>query len=231
MTEAPSTVGRVALQRTMARSALKRTTVRDVAENAIREMILAGELSPQSRLNEVTIAEELGISRGPLREAIQRLASEGLLEIIPHKGAFVTAVEESQLRQLYELRIALETFSLRKVCATVPRAGRRSILQTLEDTERALKDGVAYPADIDFHQALVAAADNEALDQALREVNAKILIARQRSGREPTRAREAYQEHVEIAEALVAGHAARAAKLLEAHLWRSFENAVSLLLG
>ncbi len=231
MTEAPSAVGRGALQRTAVRSALKRTTVRDVAENAIREMILAGELSPQSRLNEVTIAEELGISRGPLREAIQRLASEGLLEIVPHKGAFVAAVEESQLRQLYELRIALETFSLRKVCATVPRAGRRAILQTLEDTERALKGAGAYPPDIDFHKALVAAADNEALDQALREVNAKILIARRRSGREPSRAREAYQEHVEIAEALVAGQSARAAKLLEAHLWRSFENAVTLLLG
>ncbi|MDQ7905564.1 GntR family transcriptional regulator [Phytohabitans sp. ZYX-F-186] len=221
MTEPPTTV---------ARGGLRRTTVRDVAENAIREMILAGELSPQTRLNEVTIAEELGISRGPLREAIQRLASEGLLEIVPHKGAFVTAVEEKELRQLYELRIAIETYSARKACASLPPAGRQAIMQALEGAQTALKSDAAYPADMDFHRSLVAMADNAALDQALREVNAKISIARRRSAREPARAREAYQEHEAIAEALLAGHAARTAKLLEAHLWRSFESAVALLL-
>ncbi|GAA0984311.1 GntR family transcriptional regulator [Acrocarpospora macrocephala] len=222
MTESPTTVSR---------GALRRTTVRDVAESAIREMILTGELSPQTRLNEVVIAEELGISRGPLREAIQRLASEGLLEIIPHKGAFVPAVEEKELRQLYELRIAVETYSARKACVSLPPAGRQVILQALEGAESALKGDAAYPADMDFHRSLVAMADNAALDQALREVNAKISIARRRSAREPARAREAYQEHVAIAEALLAGRAARVTKLLEAHLWRSFENAVALLLG
>jgi DNA-binding GntR family transcriptional regulator len=215
---------------TVHREATKRTTVRDIAENAIREMILSGELAPGSRLNEVVIAEELGISRGPLREAIQRLASEGLLEMVAHKGAFVTAVEEKQLRQLYELRIAIETFSARKICASLSRGDRLAVQETLQGAEKVLQADGPYPADMDFHRALVALADNAALDQTSHDVNAKISIARNRSAREPTRAREAYEEHVAIAEALVAGHAARAAKLLEAHLWHSFDNAATLLL-
>jgi DNA-binding GntR family transcriptional regulator len=210
--------------------ALKRKTVRAAAEEAIREKILSGALAPQTRLNEVLLAEELGISRGPLREAIQRLASEGLLEIVAHKGAFVVAVEEAELRQIYELRIALETFAGRKACEQLTEAERLAFRRSLDDAGAAIDEDGPYPSDMDFHRALVGLAQNRVLDQASKDVNARISLARNRSARQPVRAREAFAEHVAIADALVAGDVATATALLEAHLWRSFDNAVALLL-
>ena len=212
------------------RGALKRKTVRAAAEEAIREKILSGVLPPQTRLNEVLLADELGISRGPLREAIQRLASEGLLQIVAHKGAFVSSVEEAELRQIYELRIALETYAARKACEQLTQAQRRAFRDTLNDAGAAMDDEGPYPSDMDFHRALVGLAQNPVLDQASKDVNARISLARNRSARQPVRAREAFTEHEAIADALVMGDAAAAMSLLEAHLWRSFDNAVALLL-
>lgn len=212
------------------RGVVKRMTVRDAAEQAIREMILSGELAPRTRLNEVLIAEELGISRGPLREAIQRLASEGLLRIVSHKGAFVSSIEKDELRQLYELRIALEVFTARKACTSLSDDQRRSFRDSLEGSMDAPDGGGAYPADIDFHRALVGLGDNQILGQAATDVNTRISIARNRSAREPARAREASMEHAAIADALVDGDVDTMTSLLEAHLRRSLENATMLLL-
>ena len=212
------------------RANLQRTTVRDVAERAIREMILAGELAPSSRLNEVAIAEELGISRGPLREAIQRLASEGLLQIVPHKGAFVVTLDETELRELYQLRVAIETFCARTVASTASRAERETFRETLREAEAALSESGQYPPDMDFHRALVALAGNGLLVQTAHDVNSRISIARNRSAREPIRAQQAFQEHMAIADAILAGRAAQAARLIESHLRRSFENAAKLLM-
>jgi DNA-binding GntR family transcriptional regulator len=217
-------------QQAPSRGVLKRTTVRAAAEEAIREKILSGALAPQTRLNEVLLAEELGISRGPLREAIQRLASEGLLQIVSHKGAFVIAVEEEELRQIYELRIALETFSARKACEKLAEAQRLAFRRTLDDAGAAIDDEGPYPSDMDFHRALMGLAENRVLDQASKDVNARISLARNRSARQPARAREAFAEHVAVADAIVTGDVATATSLLEAHLWRSFDNAVALLL-
>jgi len=218
------------VQQATSQGALKRTTVSAAAEEALREKILSGALAPQTRLNEVLLAEELGISRGPLREAIQRLASEGLLQIIAHKGAFVIAVEEAELRQIYELRIALETFAARKACQQLTLAERVAFRRSLDDAGAAIDDEKPYPSDMDFHRALVGLAENPVLDQTSKDVNARISLARNRSARQPARAREAFAEHVAFADAMVAGDVATATALLEAHLWRSFDNAVALLL-
>lgn len=89
-------------------------------------MVLGGQLAPRERLNEGAIAGTLGISRGPLRDAIQRLSSGGLLRVVRHKGAYVHTLTEQNFRDLYELRIAIEAYAVRlEVEGGLPRNGRR----------------------------------------------------------------------------------------------------------
>lgn len=209
----------------------QRLTVAGFAEQELRSLVLSGQLAPGQRLNEVAIAETMGTSRGPLREAIQRLASEGLLVMVAHKGAYVRSLNEHELRQLYELRIAIETYAVR-LGAERGTAEQHAELRSLLDRTLGVLDSGAnahYPADLDMHEQLVSMAQNPALLRTMQETHAKIHLARARSAFDPDRARIAYKEHEQIAKHVIAGEATEAAQALEAHLMSSFDNAVLLL--
>lgn len=191
-------------------------------------MVLEGQLMPGERLNEVVLAERLGISRGPLREAIQRLASEGLLSVVPHKGSYVRTLSAAELRDLYELRIAIETYAVRLAVRRATPPDLEELSKTLEQARLALgvSDDVPYPAGIDVHLQLVSLAGNQALLQAMRETETKVHLARARSARDPDRAREAHREHELIVNYILAGDAEGATHLLEQHLQLSLTNAL-----
>lgn len=209
----------------------QRLTVAGLAEQELREMVLDGRLAQGERLNEVAIAQDLGISRGPLREAIQRLASEGLLTMIPHRGAFVRTLSEGELRELYELRIAIETHAVRLGVEQGTAQQLQALDDALEQTRRIFRseDEPHYPSDLDVHELLVSLANNEALLRAMRDTHARIHLARARSGYAPKRAQKAYDEHVKIVAAIRHGKADDAAALLETHLRESLENAAELI--
>lgn len=204
-----------------------------MAEDQLRGMVLAGQLAPGERLNEVALADRLGISRGPLREAIQRLASEGLLSIVPHKGSYVRTLTEAELRHLYELRVAVETHAVRLGAERATSDQLEKLALTLEKTSEVLGSGeqVPYPADLDVHAQLVGLAQNPTLTQAMRETHAKIHLARARSAYDPDRARVAYEEHEAIVKNILAGRADVAARLLEEHLMLSLANALKCMRG
>lgn len=193
-------------------------------------MVLGGELRPGERLNEVVIAESLGISRGPLREAIQRLASEGILTIVTHKGAYVHSVTEADLRELYELRIAIESYALR---LGADRATDEQIAQLraeLDRTRDILEDSDApYPSKIDIHEQFVSLAHNQALRTQTQEIYAQLRLARARSGNDPNRARAAYKEHVAILERITERDGRGAADLMEQHLKSGLDNALEMM--
>ncbi|GAA1941747.1 GntR family transcriptional regulator [Nocardioides hwasunensis] len=206
-------------------------TYADRSVAVLRTMILDGSLSPGERLNEVHLSQALGISRGPLREAVRRLTSEGLLHLVPHRGAFVPAFTSGQLADLYQLRIALETHAARLIAELEDRSGVEELATALDDAATLLdeQDSAAYPTDQDFHGTLLRLAANPALIEAAESVSARISLARSRSASQPARARAALAEHREILAALVGGDADAAARLLRAHLERSLDNATSLL--
>ncbi|GAA3733256.1 DNA-binding GntR family transcriptional regulator [Spinactinospora alkalitolerans] len=209
----------------------ERSTAADLAQRALREMVLNGQLPPGGRLNEVALAEGLEISRGPLREAIQRLVSEGLLKMVRHKGAFVRTVDEVELKDLYGLRIAIETFAARSVARHGSEDARARLAQMLEETELLLDGGgdKPYPPNPDFHQHLVLLAGNSELRQAANSVHFRIHLARARSAHDPERAVQALEEHRRIVEAVIACDGSLAADLLESHLLSSLENALTIM--
>ena len=113
-----SKAGRMTERTNGSRALARDATFSQQTEVALREMILAGEIAPGERINEVALAGELGISRGPLREAIQRLVSGGLLTVISHRGAFVRTFTPGEIVDLYGLRSALELHAVRHGLST-----------------------------------------------------------------------------------------------------------------
>jgi DNA-binding GntR family transcriptional regulator len=206
-------------------------TFAGLAESSIRDMILDGRLAPGVRINEVELAGALGISRGPLREAIQRMASQGLVTIKSHRGAFVKVVELRELRELYELRIALEGFAVRLVAAQGEPAQVDALSELLDETRELLAGDTSqpYPLDSDFHRQIVGICGNAAIRDAHERTLQQISLARARSAHNPKRAQQALSEHDLVLQAVVDRDADRAAKALEAHLWSSLSSAEEIL--
>ena len=90
--------------------------LRDVVFNTLRQAILKGELKPGERLMEIALADKLGVSRTPIREALRKLEQEGLVFMIPRRGAQVADITEKDLNDVLEVRIALENLSVEKAC-------------------------------------------------------------------------------------------------------------------
>lgn len=193
----------------------------------LREMVVTGQLRSGQRLNEVELARALGISRGPLREAINRLKGEGLLTSVNLRGTFVRTFARTELRDLYEVRIAIETHALRITSSS----GFDGLKALLVKTEGAMNSTTApYPRDLDFHDLLVLSTGNEALVRVARENNRQIHLARSISAHNPERARVALDEHVAIVELLIDGDPRVAEVLLESH-WRASLDSVIEVLG
>lgn len=201
----------------------------DQSVQVLREMVLSGGLHAGDRLNEVELAAALGISRGPLREAIQRLCSEGLLVAVPNRGAYVRTFSPSELKDLYEVRIALETHAVRLAARLRKQEAAAELGALLQDTSHSLARRDGYPVDLDFHLHLAQLAGSRALFDSIATVNHKVAIARIRSGHEPARALRALQEHRAILDHVVAGRGAAAASTLARHLAASRDNAIRLL--
>lgn len=194
--------------------------------NILRELVLTGQLETGKRLNEVELAKALGISRGPLREAINVLKGEGLLTSVNHRGTFVRTFNRGELRDLYEVRIALETHALR----IAPFDGFANLNQLVSETRSVMATTTAgYPRELDFHDMLMLSTGNDALVRVSRENNRQILIARSISGHDPERAQAALQEHIAIVQELVVGNRVAAQSLLEEHWRTSLESVIDVL--
>ena len=98
--------------------------LRDVVFNTLRQAILRGELKPGERLMEIQLANKLGVSRTPIREAIRKLELEGLVLMIPRRGAEVAEITEQNLRDVLEVREALEELSVKLACDNMPHRSR-----------------------------------------------------------------------------------------------------------
>lgn len=216
---------------TAARRLHREGTFAHRTEAVLRDMVLDGTLKPGERLNEVALAAELGISRGPLREAIQRLVSEGLLTVISHRGAFVRTFTRQEIVDLYELRTALELHAVRLLCrraADADLADLEAVLSAAQEKVTATTE-TAYPAELDFHLQIVVLTNNQALLSAALETQRLLSLARTMSASKPTRARAAVVEHEELVAALKDRDQERAVRRMEEHLQHSMESAIAAL--
>jgi DNA-binding GntR family transcriptional regulator len=208
-------------------------TLSDKVETILREQIIMGTRRPAARLNEVEIAAELAVSRGPVREAMQRLARDGLVRIQSHRGAFVRALDSDEVRALFEVRVSLE-------CTAAALAAERAdgdeiaALRELIDSSRGAVEGAAqphYPERLDVHDLIVRCTRNPALIRYLQLVNQELKLVRARSGFQTLRAPEALDEHIRIVDAIEARDpdAARAAMVV--HLQSALRSTLEVVGG
>jgi DNA-binding GntR family transcriptional regulator len=187
----------------------------------LRAEILAGRLEPGTELAEVALAEQLGVSRGPLREAIGRLATEGLVTVRPRRGAVVSSLSAAEFLELYQVREALELMAVK---LAVPRLGTDDItaLQALIDemSTRAERSQVAefFEANTAFHARLVDASGNAKLADMYRQLLDQLGRYRRRSLQLRGNLRRSVAEHAAILRAAKRGDAERAAHLMSEHI-------------
>jgi len=208
---------------------IPRATFASIVGERIRSSIIDGSLLPGSQLNEVELATSFGVSRGPVREALQRLIQEGLLRSEPHRGVFVPVMSEADIKDVYLAREALETAAVRRITAS---PGSATAYETLDRLVQAMREAeladdwkTVASRDLDFHTALVAAAASPRLERMFSTVISETrLCLSVLAGAYDARA-DLVDEHRRIVELLKADDTDGALAVLKAH----FDDAVITL--
>ncbi|WP_018331262.1 GntR family transcriptional regulator [Actinomycetospora chiangmaiensis] len=194
------------------------------AHLALRDEILRGALPPGTRLGEVELADRLGVSRTPVREALSRLAAEGLVEVLPHRGARVVDFSTDDLDAIFDVRLALEPRATGRAAARVTATD----LADLDDlATRMLVIGAPGPdQDLDalvglnreFHARLLAAAAAPALSTALANVVHLPVVLRTFHAYDPASLQRSLAHHAEIVAALRVADAEWATAVMRSHI-------------
>jgi DNA-binding GntR family transcriptional regulator len=186
----------------------------------VRASILDGSLAPGTQLTEVQLAERLGVSRGPVREAMQRLIQEGLLRAERHRGVFVMELGLEDVQDVYLARKAIETEAARRVLDRDPSelvAKLEAIVKDMRAAEKAKKRSAMVEADLRFHEALVEAAGSKRLSRMFRTLVAETRLAMAVGFEYPEWSYPA-ADHQTIVDALKRGKKAEVLKRLDEHL-------------
>jgi len=195
--------------------------VREAAYERLRAALARGELAPGARLFEPELAGLLGVSRTPVREALMRLAQEGLVELLPGRGARVRVLSPDEVAEVYEVRAALEAEAARLAALRASPAAKTALAEAEAELHRIPPEDVAAQtaADARFHAALVAASGNRELERLFHQLDAKLALARRFSSDE-NQSPKTLAEHRAILEAILASDPDRAAAAARAHIER-----------
>ena len=142
--------------------------LRDVVFNTLRQAILTGELKPGERLMEIHLANRLGVSRTPIREAIKKLELEGLVTMIPRRGAEVAQITEKSMLDVLEVRRAVDALCVELACERIDEEALEALLMARDEFERAVRSKdlkKIAQADVAFHDIIVEATGNKRLVQ------------------------------------------------------------------
>jgi len=190
----------------------------DQVYRAVRSLLLRGGYSPGSRLSETGLARMLEVSRGPVREALERLAQEGLVVRIPRRGTFVRHYGITEVRELMELRRVLELAAARMAVRRASGDDLVVVEEVLAAADTAIRNGHGYPPDKDFHLTIARLTCNRELERTAGLVYDQLRLARALAACRPGRSREAWREHTAILRALLARDENAVGVALEAHL-------------
>ena len=148
--------------------------LRDVVFNTLRQAILTGEMKPGERLMEIHLANKLGVSRTPIREAIRKLELEGLVIMIPRRGAEVAQITWKNLKDVLEVRRALDVLAIELACERMEREELDRLYQACEYFKKATESQdarVIAEADVDLHDIIVKATRNNRLIQLVNNLS------------------------------------------------------------
>ncbi|MFQ6806886.1 MAG: GntR family transcriptional regulator [Lachnospiraceae bacterium] len=181
--------------------------LRDVVFNTLRQAILRGELKPGERLMEIALSRRLGVSRTPVREAIRMLELEGLVKMVPRKGAQVAQITEQDLNDVLEVRLGLEELAVQFACQRITQEELKALEDSVQLFEQAMNQDdltALAEADVKFHEIIYNATHNRRLVQIINNIREQMY-----------RYRIEYLKDVESRKTLVKEHYA---------IWASLKN-------
>jgi len=193
---------------------------------ALRDRIARGEIEPGGRIVELDVAREFGISRSPVREALLKLAEEGLVEILPYRGAIVVPLQRARLLELIEFRLALERFALERLIERADAPMLAELRLHLAVLRKALREGDrrrAVDEDLAMHRAMVASAGNAMLERTYESSLAQIRLYIDVTSARYVRSEELAEEHEALLAAVERRDVDGARRLLDAHIMHGFD--------
>lgn len=194
----------------------------EVVYEKMVESIYQGKLPPGSVVNEVALAQEFGVSRGPIREAMHRLQGIQLVTREPYMKARVVSMSAEAALELFQLRAALEGMACRLATQRMADVEINTLLADLEQDYLHKKTALELPRAFDFHERIVRACGNSRIIGALcGDLYHLLRIYRRHSGSVPERREDAYAEHWQILRALQTRDAALAESLMRSHIERA----------
>jgi DNA-binding GntR family transcriptional regulator len=205
---------------------ITRVTLHDAVLNQLRDMIIEGQLAPGARINEGQVGAALGVSRTPLREAIKTLASEGLVEIVPARGAIVRRFSEANIREILEVLKALEQTAALRLCREGSDADIASIVKLHDEMMRLYMARNRLPyfkLNQSIHSAIVKGSGNGVLMETHAQLQARIKRIRFIGNETPDRWAAAVAEHEEMIVALKRRDGAALAEVLGRHLDKTID--------
>jgi DNA-binding GntR family transcriptional regulator len=212
------------------------TSLSEQVERALREEILSGRLAPRERISLRHYAKTWSVSPTPLRDAVRRLGAQGLVEISPRRGVFVAAIDRNALKEIFDLRIALECLAVRLAAPLIPEKEARRVLELYRRAQDAPsnKDREHTLTDIDnlIHIVVVEHCGNARLKKMMEDVSDLVRWSQRTTIahlREPYTA--TLPEHIRIAEAIVARNPEAAAAAMHTHLENTFSRLDSMLVS
>ncbi|MDD3853582.1 MAG: GntR family transcriptional regulator [Syntrophomonadaceae bacterium] len=195
--------------------------LRELVLEAIREAIISGALKPRERLMEIQLAEELGVSRTPVREALRKLELEGFIVMVPRKGAYVADLTFKDIADVFEIRAALEGLA-------AGMAAERITEEELEEMERLLAikaEAIAHndmekliEVDTKFHEAIYQASRNERLTAIINNLREQIQRYRTTTLSFPGRSKQSLDEHRLLVEAIQSRNSQLARQVAQEHI-------------
>lgn len=190
----------------------------------LQEDILSGKYKNHEELHEQKVAEELGVSRTPVREAIRQLALEGLIELVPNKGAYVTGITEKDVHDIYLIRSLLEGLCARWATEHITDDQIEEMEEILLLSEfhakKANKEKAEQVSEMDgkFHEVLYQASNSRILERTLSDFHRYVKLARKISVGFENRAEKSVSEHRAILDAIKKRDADLAEKLANEHI-------------
>lgn len=195
--------------------------LRELVFTTLRQAILKGELQPGERLMEIQLAEKMGVSRTPIREAIRKLAEEGLVTLIPRKGAVVAGISKKMLTDVLQVRMTLEKMAYECAFENITAADLDRLSGMEKVFEEAVREGDLVriaEADESFHFVIYDAADNDKLKELLNNLRENMYRYRMEYSKDIDTRKSLIEEHRQIFDSFVKGDFSRGLSVVERHI-------------
>ena len=195
--------------------------LRDVVFNTLRQAILIGELKPGERLMEIHLADRLGVSRTPIREAIHKLEREGLVTIVPRRGAEVAQITEKSMSDVLEVRRALDALCVELACDRITEKGLEDLRTACDNFEQCVKTRDSKKiaqADVALHDIIVQATGNQRLIQLVNNLSEQMYRYRFEYIKDSSQHQTLIEEHRIIYQSIVRKDKETAAEAARTHI-------------